>query len=117
MNPRLIKSFLRNIILIVIIASFTCFVEGCTSFQKSKRQEAQRRKQFERDKKQKEKEAQEAYEEAIKRHYAIQDESTKKMMKQTAQLSQEKREHKKAGFFKRLFAPKQKKAKPNRAEK
>ncbi|HNW90403.1 MAG TPA: hypothetical protein PKN48_12120 [Bacteroidales bacterium] len=91
--------------------------ESCSKFQQSKRQEAQRRKQFEKEKEQRDKEAEQAYEDAINRHYAIQDKNTKKMMKQTAKKSEMNREHKKDGFFKRLFTPKQKKTKSKRIGK
>ncbi|HNW70936.1 MAG TPA: hypothetical protein PKI01_11070 [Bacteroidales bacterium] len=109
--------FYRNIILLLLALTFTVSTESCSKFQQSKRQEAQRRKQFEKDKIQKEKEAEQAYEDAINRHYAMQDKSTQKMMKQTAKKSQDNREHKKDGFFKRLFTPKQKKGKPTRGAK
>lgn len=109
--------FFRNIILI-ILAAILCFsIESCSKFQQSRRQEAQRRREFEKEKKQRDKEAEEAYEAAIERQYAIQDAATKKMMKQTAKKSDAQREHKKEGFFKRLFTPKHKKGKPSRIEK
>ncbi|HOV11437.1 MAG TPA: hypothetical protein PLL90_06710, partial [Bacteroidales bacterium] len=107
----------RKIFLIMIVLTLTVSGHSCSSFQQAKRQEAQRRKQFEKEKEQRDKEAEAAYEEAIQRHYAIQDKATKKMMKQTAKKSQMNREHKKDGFFKRLFTPRQKKAKSNRKEK
>jgi len=109
--------FLRNIILVIMVLTIALSGSGCSSFQQAKRQEAQRRKQFEKEKEQRDKEAEAAYEEAIQRHYAIQDRATKKMMKQTAKKSQMNREHKKEGFFKRLFTPKQKKTKSTRKEK
>ncbi len=109
--------FLRNIILTLLVFTLTISSESCSKFQQSKRQEAQRRKQFEKEKEQRDKEAEQAYEDAINRHYAIQDKNTKKMMKQTAKKSEMNREHKKDGFFKRLFTPKQKKTKSKRIGK
>lgn len=109
--------FIRNLILLLLAFSFSVSTESCSKFQQSKHQEAQRRKKLEKDKIQKEKEAEKAYEEAINRHYAIQDNNTKKMMRQTAKKSQDKRENKKDGFFKRLFTPKQKKGKTQRIAK
>jgi len=109
--------FLRNIILVIMVFTIALSGSGCSSFQQAKRQEAQRRKQFEKEKEQRDKEAEAAYEDAIQRHYAIQDRATKKMMKQTAKKSQMNREHKKEGFFKRLFTPRQKKTKSTRKEK
>jgi len=108
---------LKNIIWIMLAITLCLPVVSCSKFQQSKRQEAQRRKQFEKEKQQREKEAEQAYEDAINRHYAIQDKGTQKMMKQTAKKSQDNREHKKDGFFKRLFAKKQKKGKTQRIGK
>ncbi|HOY32715.1 MAG TPA: hypothetical protein PKW80_12625 [Bacteroidales bacterium] len=107
----------RIIILILLSLSFSVSLESCSKFQQSKRQEAQRRRQFEKEKKQRDREAEKAYKEALDRHYAIQDDNTQQMMKQTARKSQLNRDHKKEGFFKRLFAPKQRKTKPHRIEK
>jgi hypothetical protein len=96
----------------VLILSFN--FQGCSKFQQSRRQEAKRRKQLEEDKSKREKEAQQAYEDAIKKHYNMQDQGTKKMMKQTARKSQFSGEHKKEFFLKRWFTPKQKKSKSKR---
>lgn len=109
--------FIRNIILVLLAFSLTISTESCSKFQQSKRQEAQRRKKTEKEKIQKEKEAEKAYEDAINRHYAIQGKTTQKMMKQTANKSQDVRENKKDGGLKKLFTPKQKKGKSKRIEK
>jgi hypothetical protein len=108
---------LKKIILIIFVLSLSVQLESCSKFQQSKRQEAQRRKQFEKDKKKRDKEAEQAYQDAINRHYAIQDEGTKKMMRQTARKSQKVGEHKKEFFLKRWFSPKQKKGKSKRNTK
>jgi hypothetical protein len=107
----------KKLILILFVLTLCISFESCSKFQQSKRQEAQRRKQFEQDKKKKEKEAQQAYEDAINRHYQIQDQGTKKMMKQTARKSQQVGEHKKQNFLQRWFSPKQKKGKSKRNTK
>jgi hypothetical protein len=108
---------LKKIFLIIFVLSLSVPIESCSKFQQSKRQEAQRRKQFEKDKKKRDKEAEQAYQDAINRHYAIQDEGTKKMMRQTARKSQQVGEHKKEFFLKRWFSPKQKKGKSKRNTK
>jgi hypothetical protein len=106
--------FLKKLILIIFVLTLTLSFHSCSKFQQSKRQETQRRKQFEKDKKKKEEEAEKAYQDAINRHYAMQDQGTKKMMRQTAKKSQQVGEHKKDNFLKRWFSPKQKKSKSKR---
>ena len=109
--------FLKKFILILFVLSLIATTESCSKFQQSKRQETQRRKQLEKDKKKKEKEAEQAYADAINRHYAMQDQSTKKMMRQTARKSEQASEHKKQCFIVRWFSPKQKKGKSTRNTK
>jgi hypothetical protein len=106
--------FLTKLILLILITTLSTSFESCSKFQQSKRQEAQRRKQFEKEKKKRDKEAEQAYQDALNRHYAMQDQGTKKMMKQTARKSQQVGEHKKENFLKRWFSPKQKKSKSKR---
>jgi uncharacterized protein HemX len=106
--------FFKTLILIMFVLALNISFESCSKFQQSKRQETQRRKQFEKDKKKKDKEAEQAYQDALNRHYAMQDQGTKKMMRQTARKSQQLGEHKKECFIKRWFTPKQKKGKSNR---
>jgi hypothetical protein len=108
---------LKKLILIIFVLTLSISFESCSKFQQSKRQEVQRRKQFEKDKKRRDKEAEQAYQDAINRHYAIQDQGTKKMMRQTAKKSQQVGEHKKEFFLKRWFSPKQKKSKSKRNTK
>jgi hypothetical protein len=108
---------LKKLILIIFVLTLSVSFESCSKFQQSKRQEAQRRKQFEKDKKKRDKEAEQAYQDALNRHYAIQDQGTKKMMRQTAKKSQQLGEHKKENFLKRWFSPKQKKGKSKRNTK
>jgi uncharacterized lipoprotein YehR (DUF1307 family) len=110
---RLFKKF----ILIIFVLTLCFSLESCSKFQQSKRQEAHRRKQFEKDKIKKDKDAEQAYKDAINRHYEIQDEGTKKMMRQTARKSQQVGEHKKQNILQRWFSPKQKKGKSKRNTK
>ncbi|MEI6123677.1 MAG: hypothetical protein WCQ95_08615 [Bacteroidota bacterium] len=107
------KKFIFIVFTVVIAISF----DGCSKFQQSKHQENARRKQFERDKKQKDKEAARAYKDAINRHYSMQDRNTQKMMRETAKKSQLAKDHKKPNFLKRWFTPKQKKGKSQRNAK
>ncbi len=107
------KKFIFIVLAITIVFSF----DGCSKFQQSKHQENVRRRQFEKDKKQKDKEAQQAYKDAIERHYQMQDGNTKKMMRQTARKSEIAREHKKPNFLQRWFTPKKKKGKSQRNAK
>jgi hypothetical protein len=106
--------FLKKLILFAFVITLSTSIESCSKFQQSKRQEAQRRKLFEKDKKKRDKEAEQAYQDALNKHYAMQDQGTKKMMKQTAKKSQLAGEHKKENFLKRWFSPKQKKSKSKR---
>ena len=109
--------FLKKLILIIFVFTLILSFNGCSKFQQSKRQEIARRKQLEKDKKKKEQEAEKAYQDAINRHYAMQDEGTKKMMRQTARKSQQVKEHKKENFLQRWFSPKQKMSKSKRNTK
>lgn len=106
--------FIKKLILFLLLASLTISFESCSKFQKSKMQENQRRKKFEKEKEKREKEAEKAYEDAIKRHYAIQDGTTKRKMKENARLSQNHKDNRKECFIKRWFTPKQKKTKSKR---
>ena len=103
--------------LIFLLVSLTVPMNGCSKFSRMKRQENQRRKDLEKEKAQREKESQQAYEDAIKRHYEMQDKETQKMMKKTARKSARVNENRREFFLKRWFTPKQKKSKPNRNQK
>jgi hypothetical protein len=106
--------FLKKLILFIFVITLSLSIESCSKFQQSKRQETLRRKQFEKEKEKRDKEAEQAYQDALNRHYAMQDQGTKKMMRQTAKKSQHASEHKKDNFLKRWFSPKQKKSKSKR---
>lgn len=107
-------SFLKKLFLLLLVL-FVCITQqSCNKFQQSKKQQIKRQKQLEIDKERKEKEAEQAYNDAIMRHYSIQDQNTKKMMKQTSKKSYTDREHKREFFIKRWFSPKQKKSKSKR---
>lgn len=104
------------VVILCIALFFSLSLGSCSKFSQMKRQENQRRKKLEKENERKEKEAQKAYEAAIKRHYAIQDASTQKMMKQTARKSYNASHNKKECFLKRWFTPKHRKKKSNRQE-
>lgn len=101
-------SILKKLLLIFSVLGFLVMADSCTNMQKAKRQELHRRKQFEREKKSRDNEAQKAYEASIKKHYNMQTQSTKKMMKSTARQSQRYKDHKREFFLKRWFTPKHK---------
>jgi len=108
MKLHLEMRFLKNLILILFVLTFSLSFQSCTKFQHSKRQETQRRKQFKKDKHKKDREAQQAYKDALKKHYDMQTTGTQKMMRETARKSQNAMEHKKPCFIKRWLTPKQK---------
>ena len=99
-------SILKKLLLIFSILGMVLFADSCTNIQKAKRQEIHRRKQFEKEKKDRDREAQSAYEASIRKHYNMQTASTKKMMKSTARQSQRYKDHKREFFLKRWFTPK-----------
>ena len=103
--------------LIIFVMTLALSTESCSKFQQSKRQETQRRHQFERDKKKKDKEAEQAHTNAIQKHYDMQTPSAQREMRRNARLSQKSKEHKKEGFFKRLFSHGTKKGKSKRNTK
>lgn len=87
---------------------------GCSKYQVMKRQESQRRKAMDKEKTQRELEAQAAYEQAVERQYAMQTKETRKLMRENMKKSNALRENKKPNFLKRWFTPKQKRVTPRR---
>lgn len=87
---------------------------GCSKYTVMKRQEAQRRKEMDKEKEQRELEAQAAYEQAVERHYAMQTKETRKAMRENMKKSNALRENKRPNFLVRWFTPKQKRVTPRR---
>jgi hypothetical protein len=85
---------------------------GCSRFAIAKRQEEKRRKELVKQNKEKELEAQAAYEAALQRHYDMQSKETRKSMRKNMKKSQTWKENKKECFLKRWFTPKHKKRHP-----
>jgi hypothetical protein len=86
---------------------------GCSRFAIAKRQENKRRKELVKQNKEKELEAQAAYEEALERYYKMQDPKTRKEMRQNMKKSLAWKENKKPCFLVRWFTPKQRKKHPH----
>lgn len=106
-----------RLLTLLIILSLPLSFNSCSKYQMMRYQEKQRHKKTEKEKEKKEREAQMAYDEAIQKHYSMQDQSTKKMMKQTARKSYNHNYNKKECFLKRWFTPKQKKTKSKRKDR
>ena len=113
------KLNVMKIILRILLLSFllsTPVLVSCSRYQMDKRAEAQRRKEFEKEKQRRELEAQAAYEQAVERNYAMQTPETRKAMRDNMKKSNALREHKKPNFLQRWFTPKHQKRAPRRQQ-
>jgi tRNA(Glu) U13 pseudouridine synthase TruD len=104
-----------KLIVRLLLATFLLtlpFTFGCSRFAIAKRQEEKRRKELARMNKEKALESQLAYEEAVQRHYDMQDKKTRKEMRRNMKKSLAWKENKKPFFLVRWFTPKSKRVTP-----
>lgn len=88
---------------IILLIALLYITTSCTPYQRDVRKEKQRRKELVKLQEDRQNEAEKLYEEAMKKHYAMQTKKTKRMMKSTASKSRISSGEKKEPLYNRLF--------------
>ena len=106
--------YIIKIVAVCVLVSVGGTFTSCSKYAQQKRQEKQRRKDLAKEQERRDLEAQQAYEEALERHYAMQTKETRKSMRKNMKKSIALKENKKPNFLQRWFTPKHKKRPPRR---
>jgi hypothetical protein len=118
MNEDRLKSDPMRYFIKIVVLCFLFTVGGtftsCSKYAQQKRAEKQRRNDLAKEQERRDLEAQQAYEEALERHYAMQTKETRKSMRKNMKKMVALKENKKTNFLQRWFTPKRKKRPPRR---